>query len=151
MLIYFPENSSKPCDTGSALSSLEKEFPNVDFSHVDPVYPDKTSPAGSHYAYTKKALLNRAQLSLEDLYKCPEKVIVVVSHSGFMRQAMTGYWFFNGDYRTFDFEERDELNGPYRLKQREETLKGGGGMGWSWNETVEIGDGLPDEWPTVES
>jgi len=141
-----PENSAKPCDTGSPIESLQTEFPTIDFSRVDPVYPDKTSPAGAKYAYTRAALLARAQSSLADLHNRSEKAIIVVSHSGFMRQAVTGCWFFNCDYRIFDFAERGgDPSEPHRLKQWELTDRGHGGMGWSWEEMVEIGDDLPED------
>jgi hypothetical protein len=122
---------------------LSKTFPKVDFSHVDPVYPDKTSPAGSRYAYTRNAILARAQSCLRDLYNRPEKFIIIVSHSCFLRLAVTGCWFFNGDYRIFDFEEREGPDDEYRLKQWEQTSDGG--MGWSWSKKVDIGSELPDE------
>lgn len=143
------ENSAKPCDTGSPVSKVSAEFPSVDFSKVDPVFPDKTSPAGAHYAYTKTALLNRAQASLERLYSRPEKIIIVVSHSAFMRTAVTGCWFFNADYRVFEFAERKDGDdqAPYSLVQSVETAEKGGGLGWSWNEKVVLGTNLPDEVP----
>ncbi|KAF3760973.1 phosphoglycerate mutase-like protein [Cryphonectria parasitica EP155] len=140
------ENSAKPCDTGLPVSVVAAEFPKIDFSHVDPVYPDKVSPAGAKYKYKKENLLARAQSDLEELYHRPEKVIVVVSHSGFMRQAVTGDHYFNADFRVYDFAERApaEEGGPLKLTQSELT-KGAGGMGRSWDEIVELGIGLPDE------
>jgi hypothetical protein len=33
--------------------------------------------------------------------------------------------------------------GVVRLRQWEETIRGG--MGWSWDKTVPLGDGLPEE------
>ena len=36
------ENSDKPCDTGTAISEMEKEWPQFDWSSVDPEYPTKT-------------------------------------------------------------------------------------------------------------
>ncbi|KAH8887840.1 phosphoglycerate mutase-like protein [Thozetella sp. PMI_491] len=135
------ENPDKPCDTGSPISALKDEFPGIDFSQLDPVFPDKTSPAGSRYWYTKKAVLARAQFALADLYARPEKTILVVSHSAFLRRAVTGSWWFNADYRIFDYEERKSDDEPYRLKQWELTAKGG--LGWSWEEKVVIGEDLP--------
>ncbi|KAK0615360.1 histidine phosphatase superfamily [Bombardia bombarda] len=137
------ENSANLCDTGSPIPALVAEFPQVDFSHVDPVFPDKTSPAGAKYAYTKQAILARGQSSLADLYARPEKVIIVVSHSSFLRQSVTGWWFFNADYRVFDFEEKKSEDEPFRLKQWDQTLNGG--LGWSWKEQVELGSGLPED------
>lgn len=138
------ENSAKPCDTGSALPAVAKEFPLIDFSQVDPVYPDKTSPAGEKYKYLKANLLARGQSVLEELYHRPEKAIVVVSHSGFMRQCVTGDHFFNADYRIYDFEDRAEgETGDFKIKQWDLT-KGSGGMGRSFDEIVGVGIGLPE-------
>ncbi|KAI0596183.1 histidine phosphatase superfamily [Biscogniauxia sp. FL1348] len=144
------ENSDKPCDTGSPVDKLTAEFPAVDFSTVDPVWPDKTSPAASHYRYTKTALLVRAQASLKKLYERPEKVILVVSHSAFMRLAVTGCWYFNADYRIFDFAEMTGPGDTYRLEQHASTKEKGGGLGLSWTEPVLLGSGLPEELPEAE-
>ncbi|KAK0644117.1 histidine phosphatase superfamily [Cercophora newfieldiana] len=135
------ENSAKPCDTGSSVEKVAALFPQVDFSHIDPVFPDKRSPVGAKYAYNTQAIVRRAQDSLRELYNRPEKVIIVVSHSGFLRQGVTGHYFFNADYRIFDFEEPKD--GNYTLKQWGSTSKGG--LGWSWEKTVPIGEGLPEE------
>jgi hypothetical protein len=79
-------------------------------------------------------------------------MIVVVSHSGFMRTAVAGRWFANADYHIFDFAERklevEEGVGeggeePYRLVEWEVT-RGKGGMGRIREEGVEFGEGLPD-------
>ncbi|KAK3381122.1 histidine phosphatase superfamily [Podospora didyma] len=138
------ENSAAACDTGSPILKLEAEFPQVDFSHVDPVFPDKKSPAGARYKYSRQAIIARGQFSLHDLYDRPEKAIIVVSHSGFLRVGVTGYWFFNADYRIFEFEERQEgMTLPYKLRQWESTVKGG--LGLSWEDPVPLGDGLPDD------
>ena len=125
----------------------------MDFSRVDPVYPDKTSPAGAHYWYTRKAIVGRAQAALADLHARPaDRAVLVVSHSGFLRQGVTGRWFFNADYRVFDFAaaretgDRDDSGGPpppYDLVQWDATREGG--LGWSWTETVRIGDDLPEQ------
>lgn len=147
------ENSAKPCDSGSPIGPVAAEFPKIDFSAVDPVYPDKTSPAGKKYHYTREALLARAQSSLRDLHDRPEKAIMVVSHSGFMRQAVTGDWFFNADYRIYDFAEGEGGEGKLALKQWDLTKSGRGGMGWSSEKVEEIGAELPQSAlpPTEES
>lgn len=136
------ENSSKPCDTGSPLSSVSPSFPKVNLSSVDPLWPDKTSPAAERYWYTKKSILARGQRALEDLKKRPEKLIFVVSHAGFLRLGVAGYWFFNSDYRVFDFEDK-------AIKQREATAAGG--MGLSLTEPVELGLDLPEEDPGYDA
>lgn len=141
------ENSAKPCDTGSPVAGVAAEFPKIDFTKVDPTYPDKTSPAAERYWYTKQHLLERAQLCLRDLHARPEKAIIVVSHSGFLRMALTGDWYFNADYRIYDFAEEQEDGadkGKLALKQWELTKAGHGGMGWSFDEVCELGAGLPD-------
>lgn len=35
------ENSAKPCDTGTAIPVMKKEWPQFDWSSVDPEYPTK--------------------------------------------------------------------------------------------------------------
>ncbi|KAL6708770.1 hypothetical protein ACN47E_002466 [Coniothyrium glycines] len=127
------ENASKPCDTGTPLPLISREFPQYDFSSVDPSFPDKTTnPAQNRYAFTQKAILARGQSALEELYKRPEKVIAVVSHSGFLRTAVCQRMFYNADWRVFTFdEERMEKQGGFALKEDEATEKKGGGMGRS--------------------
>lgn len=132
------ENSDKPCDTGSSIAALEEEFSMIDFSTVDPVYPDKTSPEGQVYAYNRQAIVGRAQTALAELKDRPEKAIVVVSHSAFMRQGMTGSWIFNADYRVFEFEGEG-----LALRQWDSTTTGG--LGKSFREKVAIGEGIPEE------
>ncbi|KAJ3571191.1 hypothetical protein NPX13_g5469 [Xylaria arbuscula] len=144
------ENSAKPCDVGTAVSSLTDEFPSIDYSTVDPVWPDKTSPAGRQYHYTKSAVVARGQAALQKLYERPEKVIVVVSHSGFLRLGVTGCWFFNADYRVFDFAAMASPGSPYQLEQHASTKENGGGLGRSWTEQVILGSDLPDELPKTE-
>ena len=115
----------------------------MDFSNVDPVFPDKSSPAGSKYFPTRSAVVARGQACLRSLYQRPEKWVVVVSHSGFLRMGVTGWWFFNGDYRIFDFGVNPEEGAPLKLVQWESTVSGG--LGLSWTEPVEIGAGLQED------
>lgn len=132
------ENADKPCDTGSQIEVMEKEFPDYDFSTVDPSYPDKTTNLASNpYAFTEKAILARGQTCLKELYDRPEKVIAVVSHSGFLRTAVCNRSFFNADWRVFTFDE-DAMKAAaskgekkFILKESEETEANGGGMGRS--------------------
>ncbi|KAI1819013.1 phosphoglycerate mutase-like protein [Xylaria intraflava] len=140
------ENSAKPCDVGHAVSKLAKEFPGIDYSTVDQVWPDKTSPAGNRYHYTKQAVLARAQAALQKLYERPEKVIIVISHSGFLRVGLTGCWFFNADYRVFDFAAGESPGSPYLLEQQAYTRERGG-LGHSRAERVLLGSELPDKSP----
>ncbi|PSR82447.1 histidine phosphatase superfamily [Coniella lustricola] len=139
------ENSAKPCDTGSPIPVVAKQFPQIDFSHVDPVFPDKVSPAGAKYKYTKAAVLARAQADLEELYHRPERVVVVVSHSAFMRQAVTGDHYWNTDYRIYDFEDKaDAAKGALLKLKQSDLTKGTGGLGLSHDQIVELGVGIPE-------
>lgn len=79
--------------------------------------------------WTQKSILARGQRCLQKLYTRPEKVIAVVSHSGFLRAAISRRQFANADYRIFDFEEPED--GRLALKEWEETDVKGGGMGRS--------------------
>ncbi|KAF2178619.1 phosphoglycerate mutase-like protein [Zopfia rhizophila CBS 207.26] len=137
------ENSDKPCDTGSPISVMASEFPRFDFSEVDPLYPDKTTSIHTNpYAFTRKAILARGQTCLKALYFRPERVIAVVSHSGFLRTAVCNRRFFNADYRIFDFDENAmkaskqkgegfDGQGLFLLKEWKDTEEKGGGMGRS--------------------
>jgi len=49
------ENSDKPCDTGTDISVMEKEWHQFDWSSVDPEYPTKTGL----YAFSKEGLTQR--------------------------------------------------------------------------------------------
>ncbi|KAF2280954.1 phosphoglycerate mutase-like protein [Westerdykella ornata] len=135
------ENADKPCDTGSPLSVLATEFPDLDFSPVDPLFPEKTTNLASNpYAFTRKAILARGQTCLEKLYSRPEKVIAVVSHSGFLRAAVCNRRFFNADWRVFDFDEE-------RMREsRESRGEGRDGKGLfflqEWGLTEERGGGM---------
>jgi hypothetical protein len=151
VLISLSENSSKPCDTGTAISELEKQFPVFDFSSVDSVYPDKTSPAGRRYAHTRDAVLARAQSCLHDLYHRPERMIVIVSHSAFLRLAVSGTRFANADYRIFEVSKPNGLHDTYKLVEWEQTRETGGGMGRSSRQPVEIGSGNLPPYPPQDS
>ncbi|EFQ28423.1 phosphoglycerate mutase [Colletotrichum graminicola M1.001] len=126
---------------GSSIANLKAEFPSVDFSTVDSVYPDKTSLSGAEYAFTKEAILRRARAGIRSIHERKEKLIFVVSHSGFLRLGVTGHWFFNGDYRMFELDKDERIDQPPKLRQLESTLRGG--LGKSWTDPVVIGSGLP--------
>ena len=149
------ENADKPCDTGNTMEIIGKEFPQYDFSGVDPLYPDKTSNLSTNpYAFTQKAIVARGQTCLKDLYNRPEKVIAVVSHSGFLRTSVCNRMFFNADWRVFEFDEEEtKKQGRFVLKEAEETEKKGGGMGRSDVGTFGIveGDFPPEEEGMVEA
>ncbi|KAK8197490.1 histidine phosphatase superfamily [Phyllosticta capitalensis] len=140
------ENSDKPCDTGSPLPTVKALFPSLDFSAVDPSYPDKTSP-NNPYAFTRRAVLARGQACLRWLHARPEKVIIVVSHSGFLRTAVSQRRYANADYRVFEFDD-DVIDGKgeklLRLREWEQTESLGGGMGRSEKGVATV---LPRDFP----
>ena len=121
------ENSTEPCDTGTSLKTISVEFPELDFSNVDPTFPDK-SP-NTPYAFTRSANAARGQSCLSRLYNRSEKVIAVVSHSGFLRTAISKRRYANADYRVFSF--RKAKSGRLSLLEDSSTAKRGGGMGRS--------------------
>ncbi len=125
----------KPCDTGTPIPLLDTQFPSIDFTPLDPVYPDKTSPAGAAYAFTRRAVLARGQAVLRELRARDDlDLVLVVSHSGFLRSAVAvDRWFQNADWRGFDFESSDDddaATGEVRLVEWE-VSRGKGGMGRS--------------------
>lgn len=114
------ENSAKPCDTGTDISAMEKEWPQFDWSSVDPEYPAKTGL----YAFSGEALTQRGIVARKWLRERPEKVIAVVSHSGFLRVGVSFRQYANADFRIFDFGGGDEEAGG-NLVEWELTEKGG--------------------------
>lgn len=121
----FQENSNKPCDTGSSISVMEKEWPQFDWSSVDPTYPENTSGL---YEFSLDGLRQRGIAARKFLSSRPEKVIAVVSHAGFLRTSLCNRRFDNADFRIFDF--KDDENG-LELVEWELTEKKGGGFGRS--------------------
>ena len=133
------ENSAKPCDTGTAISEMEKEWPQFDWSTVDPKYPSKTGL----YEFSRRGLMQRGIEAKKWLRGRPEKVIAVVSHSGFLRVGVSHRMYENADYRIFEFGEGDEKIGG-RLIEWEETESKGGGLGKSRKGVYHM---APDDCP----
>jgi broad specificity phosphatase PhoE len=122
------ENSDKPCDTGTSITEMEKQWPQLDWSIVDPLYPSKTGL----YTFSRQALTRRGIEARKWLRNRPEKVIAVVSHSGFLRVGVSNKAYHNADYRIFEFAEAnddEEIGG--RLVELEVTEVNGGGLGKS--------------------
>jgi broad specificity phosphatase PhoE len=119
----FQENSDKPCDTGSEIEIMSKEWPMYDWSSVDAVYPAKTGL----YAFDKDALINRGVVAKTWLRNRPEKVIAVVSHAGFLRLGLSQRKYENADFRIFEFGDEEVPT----LIEWPETENRGGGMGKS--------------------
>ncbi|KAK9773541.1 putative Phosphoglycerate mutase [Seiridium cardinale] len=113
------ETTGNPCDIGSEVAAIEKEWPHLDFSQLDPVYPTKTGL----YDPSEEALLHRAKIAREWLYHRSEKHVIVMTHSGFIRRvAPDGTKYANAEYRTYDFAQEDEKDGPrqFKLIEREQ-------------------------------
>lgn len=85
--------------------SIKDKFPAIDFSTLDPIFPKKEGP----YAYTESAITTRAADFLSWARARPEKVIVVVSHAGFLRIGLVHRHFMNADYRVFSFKDDDAI------------------------------------------
>jgi len=115
---------------------MEKEWPQFDWSTVDPKYPAKTGL----YEYSKRGLTERGIEARKWLKNRPEKVIAVVSHSGFLRVGVSYRMYANADFRIFDFAEgHDEVGG--KLVEWELTEKKGGGLGKSCQGDFPMGSG----------
>jgi broad specificity phosphatase PhoE len=93
---------------GTEVSLISAEWPDLDFTQLDPLYPAKTGL----YGPSEEALLKRALVAREWLYHRPEKYIIVVTHSGFIRRVVPGHRkYANVEYRVYDFADEE---GPVR-------------------------------------
>lgn len=137
------EAHDKPCDTGYESRWIKAEFPRFDFGGLDPVYPDKTSPRARKYHADREAVLARGREAVRELGEMQGGFVIVVSHGGFLRAAVTGRWFGNADYRVFDLEEFPGDVGEDRFVLVEQPGRETGGMGMSKDGFVELGTGLP--------
>lgn len=124
------ENSSKPCDTGSPIEVISKDFPQFAFGSVDPTWPYKGPE--TKYAYTNEAIYARGRENRRWLRSRKERVIVVVSHAGFMRAGVSHQCYANADYRVFGFKEEEDEDAI--LVEWPLTKEKGGGMGNSLKE-----------------
>ena len=90
-----------------------------------------------HYIeWSRQGLTERGIAAKKWLSERPEKVIAVVTHSGFLRVGITGGKIFgNADYRIFEFGEDLEL------KEWELTETKGGGLGKSPKEIRPMSEG----------
>ncbi|EPS37095.1 hypothetical protein H072_9305 [Dactylellina haptotyla CBS 200.50] len=120
------ETSPNPCDTGRSTEVLQSLFPGVDFKECD-----RTNwLVKSHGFYTRDNLPIRAAFVRKWLYERPEKVIAVVTHSGFLRWLTPQDFPFveprdkyrNCEYRTYEFagiQNDDGDGGPYKLVEEQ--------------------------------
>ena len=122
------ENSAKPCDTGTDIEVMSKEWSQLDWSNVDPLFPSKTGL----FEFSKDGLTKRGIEARRWLKNRPEKVIAVVSHAGFLRVGVSYCQYDNADFRVFEFvdgDEDDAVGG--RLVEWKLTEERGGGLGKS--------------------
>ncbi|KAF3920606.1 hypothetical protein ABW21_db0202711 [Orbilia brochopaga] len=120
------ETSANPCDTGRPTNDLKRLFPRLDFSECD-----RTNwLVKKHGFYTRENLALRAAFVRKWLYEREEKVIAVVTHSGFLRwltpqdfpQVEPRDKYRNCEYRAYRFApitEDDGAGGPYKLVEEQ--------------------------------
>jgi broad specificity phosphatase PhoE len=122
------ETTVNKCDIGRPIPEVSAEWPQFDWSEIDPKFPAKDGL----YEFSQAALIKRGIFARRWLKARPEKVIAVVSHAGFLRTGICNRKFDNADFRVFEFEEGEEKEseGP-RLIESELTAQKGGGMGRS--------------------
>lgn len=126
----FQENSAKPCDTGLPIPIVRQKWPQYDWDAVDPAFPSKEGI----YEFSRKGITQRGIAAREWLRKRPEKVIAVVSHSGFLRVGLCYKFYANADFRIFDFGEGKGDVGGELIEWEETQGREGemcGGMGKS--------------------
>ncbi|KAF4635066.1 hypothetical protein G7Y89_g3024 [Cudoniella acicularis] len=125
-LAELQETTTNLIDIGRPTAELKQDWPQYDWSMVDPVFPAKEGM----YAFSQEALLERGKAARTWLRNRPEKVIAVVGHAGFLRIGLCYRKFGNADYRIFEFEDEevDGAKGP-KLVEWESTEENGGGMG----------------------
>ncbi|KAI2613519.1 phosphoglycerate mutase-like protein [Hypoxylon fragiforme] len=100
------ETTDNPCDIGAELSEIKEEWPDYDFSSLDPIYPQKTGM----YKNSEEAFQTRASFARRWLSERNEDCIIVVTHSGFLKRVVKGPKFRNVEYRTYELvEESGEL------------------------------------------
>ena len=109
------ETGEEPCDTGSLLSELQKEFSDlpVDFNllHEEAWNAKKGLFGANALAVKKRALFVRRWLR-----ERPEDVIVLVSHGGFLHylnedwegfKEEKGTGWVNCEWRTYEFRAQE--------------------------------------------
>jgi broad specificity phosphatase PhoE len=128
VLAEWRETSIKKCDTGRPISEILHDWPQFDWSQIDPAFPAKEGL----YEFSQAALIKRGIVAKRWLKAKPENVIAVVSHAGFLRMVICNRRFGNADFRILKFEdgEEPESEGP-RLVESELTAANGWGMGRS--------------------
>ncbi|KAK7907881.1 phosphoglycerate mutase protein [Apiospora marii] len=112
MLTEKQETTGNPCDICTEVAVIEKEWPSLDFSQLDPVYPAKTGL----YFPSEDALQKRARFAREWLFHRPEKHIVIVTHSGFLQRVAKGQKYRNVEYKMYEFVD-EASSQDFKLKE----------------------------------
>ncbi|KAI1213875.1 phosphoglycerate mutase-like protein [Annulohypoxylon truncatum] len=98
------ETTDNPCDIGTHPELIKSQWPDIDFSKLDPVYPQKTGL----YENSEEAFQRRGAFAKEWLYNRPEKCVIVVTHSGFIRRLVTGPKYKNLEYGSYKLVKNSE-------------------------------------------
>ena len=101
-LPWLQEVSDLPCDTGSPLEELQREFSDhpVDLSLVTPGWHEKTGI----YAPTAENIIARARAARRFLLAREERTVAVVTHGGILH------------YMTEDWSDHAKFTGKYRAE-----------------------------------
>ncbi|KAI1811631.1 phosphoglycerate mutase-like protein [Poronia punctata] len=110
------EDTANPCDVGAERAELEKIWAGFNFSQLDPIYPQKTGL----YGPAEETIRQRAAFARQWLSEQPDKCIVVVTHSGFLKRVVQEPRYRNVEYRAYkigrngsgevEFEQLPELS-----------------------------------------
>ncbi|KAI3323449.1 phosphoglycerate mutase-like protein [Xylariaceae sp. AK1471] len=111
------EDTANPCDVGAERSELEKVWPGYNFSQLDPIYPQKTGL----YGPSEESIQQRAAFARRWLSEQPDKCIIVVTHSGFLKRVVQEPRYRNVEYRAYEIEAND--SGKVDLRQLPELSK----------------------------
>ncbi|KAI0896922.1 phosphoglycerate mutase-like protein [Annulohypoxylon nitens] len=98
------ETSKNPCDIGSHPDKLKSEWPDLDFSTLDPIYPQKTGL----YESSEDAYQKRGDVAKRWLYDRPERCVIVVTHAGFIRRLVKGPKYDNLEFHTYNLVETQD-------------------------------------------
>lgn len=124
------ETSDLPCDTGSDVAEVEREFAGkpVDLATLHTPQGATWNNNKGKYAPQADAIQGRAREARQWLMNRPEKDIVVVTHGGFLHyftEDWSGADKFNGtgwantEFRSYTFD----IGGDATLVETQESLK----------------------------
>ncbi|KAI2470027.1 phosphoglycerate mutase-like protein [Annulohypoxylon bovei var. microspora] len=98
------ETTDNPCDIGDDPLMIQAEWPDIDFSTLDPIYPQKTGL----YENSEDAFRRRGAVAKDWLSNRPEKCIIVVTHSGFLKRLVKGPKYQNLEFRSYELVENSD-------------------------------------------